>query len=105
MADGKYVPPVEVRRAAARGLDLVRQGKAGGGFQPATADRARKIAAGKPLTLAHVKRMNSFFSRHAGGRSKSATPGKVTPWDVAWQAWGGNAGKSWSNKIVNQNKD
>lgn len=100
----KYVPPVSVQKAARRGLDLIAQGKAGKGFEPATAARARKIAAGKPLTLEHVKRMHSFFSRHEGGRSKSATPSEVTPWDVAQLAWGGSAGKNWSNKIANKNK-
>ncbi len=97
---GQYVPPQGARSAARRGLQLVADGKAGDGFEPATASRARKIAAGQPLTLDHVKRMHSFFSRHEGGRSKKAPPGKVTPWDVAQLAWGGKSGKTWAARIA-----
>lgn len=93
---GKFVPSQGMRSAARRGLELIADGKAGGGFEPATAARARKIAAGRPLTRSHVMRMHSFFSRHAGGRSKTAKPGEVTPWDVAQLAWGGKAGASWA---------
>lgn len=102
---GKFVPPAGVQSAARRGLDLVKAGKAGDGFQPATADRARKIAAGQPLTLEHVKRMHSFFSRHEGGRSKTAPPGKTTPWDVAQLAWGGKSGKTWAARIAKMHQN
>lgn len=98
-----FVPPPGARSAARRGLELVKAGKAGDGFEPATADRARKIAAGQPLTLDHVKRMHSFFSRHEGGRSKKAPPGKTTPWDVAQLAWGGAPAKSWAARIAKMN--
>jgi len=97
----EFVPPPTVRAAVRRGLELVAKGKAGDGFEPATAARARRIAAGKPLTLSHVKRMHSFFSRHEGGRSKTAKPGEVTPWDVAQAAWGGKSGQAWARNIVN----
>lgn len=103
MANG-FVPPPGARNAAQRGIKLVAAGKAGKGFEPATAVRARKIAAGKPLTLEHVKRMHSFFSRHKSGRSKTAAPGEVTPWDVAQLAWGGKAGASWAARIAKQNQ-
>lgn len=86
-----------MRAAAKRGLKLVADGKAGGGFEPATADRARNIAAGKPLTRDHVMRMHSFFSRHAVDRRPNwGAKGKETPGYVAWQAWGGDAGASWA---------
>lgn len=97
-----YVPPETVRAAARRGLDLVAKGKAGDGFEPATAVRARRIAAGQPLTAEHVKRMHSFHSRHASGRSKTAGPGEITPWDVANLAWGGKSGAAWARSVVNK---
>lgn len=102
---GEYVPPQGARDAARRGLKLVAAGKAGKGFEPATAARARKIAEGKPLTLDHVKRMHSFFSRHKNGRSKTAPSSKVTPWDVAQLAWGGKPAAAWSAKIAKSNKN
>ena len=92
-----FVPPTGARSAAKRGLELVKAGKAGGGFEPATADRARKIAAGQPLTRDHVMRMHSFFSRHAVDKKPNwGAKGKETPGYVAWQAWGGDAGASWA---------
>jgi hypothetical protein len=94
----KLVPSAGVRAAAKRGLKYYEEGKAGDGFEAATADRARKIAAGEELTPEHVNRMHSFFERHAGGRSTKAKPGEVTAWDVAWLCWGGDAGRSWAAK-------
>ena len=93
------VPPAGVRSAAKRGLKYYEEGKAGDGFEAATADRARKIAAGEALTEEHINRMHSFFERHAGGRSKKAKPGEVTAWDVAWLCWGGDAGRTWAAKV------
>lgn len=99
------VPPMGVRNAAKRGIQLVADGKAGGGFEPATLARARKIAAGQELTPAHVKRMYSFFRRHSVNRKPGwGTPGKETPGYVAWMAWGGDPGASWSAMKVAQMK-
>jgi len=94
-----YTPTSGMQAAARRGLDLIGEGKAGGGFEPATATRARKIAAGRPLSRDHVMRMHSFFSRHAVDRKPNwGASGKETPGYVAWQAWGGDAGASWAAK-------
>lgn len=96
-------PPQGVRSAAKRGIELVAQGKAGDGFMPATLQRARKIAAGEELTPAHVKRMYSFFRRHSVDRRPGwGDAGKETPGYVAWMAWGGDPGASWSAKVVRQ---
>lgn len=98
-------PPKGVRAAAARGIELVQAGKAGGGFEPATLQRARKIAAGEELTPRHVMRMYSFFARHAVDRRPGwGTPGDETPGYVAWMAWGGDAGASWSREKAEQIK-
>ena len=98
-----FVPPTGARSAARRGLELVNAGRAGGGFEPATAERARKIASGAPLTRDHVMRMHSFFSRHAVDRKPNwGAAGKETPGYVAWQAWGGDAGASWSNRLASK---
>lgn len=104
MAD--LVPPAGVRAAAKRGIELVQAGKAGDGFMPATLERAHKIAAGDKLTPAHVKRMHSFFSRHAVDRKPDwGKAGRETPGYVAWMAWGGDPGASWSARVAKQLKD
>ena len=92
-------PPQGVRSAAKRGIELVSQGKAGDGFEPATLVRARKIAAGEQLTPRHVMRMHSYFSRHAGDRKPGwGDAGKETPGYVAWMAWGGDPGAAWARR-------
>lgn len=97
------VPPMGVRSAAKRGIALVTDGKAGDGFEPATLARARKIAAGQELTPAHVKRMYSFFRRHSVDRKPDwGKAGQETPGYVAWMAWGGDPGASWSAMKVAQ---
>jgi len=96
-----FVPPTGARAAARRGLNLIGEGKAGKGFEPATAQRARKISAGSPLTRDHVMRMHSFFSRHAVDKKLGwGTRGKETPGYVAHQAWGGDAGKAWAASMA-----
>lgn len=101
-SDLSLVPPEGVRSAARRGIKYHSEGKAGDGFESATLARAKKIAEGQELTPEHVKRMHSFFERHAGGRSQKAKQGEITPWDVAWLAWGGNAGRTWAASKVKQ---
>lgn len=56
-----YVAPDSVRSNARRGIELVNQGEAGDGLEPATVTRAHSIADGKPLTPDHIQRMHSFF--------------------------------------------
>ena len=98
-----FVAPSGARSAARRGLDLVKAGKAGGGYESATSARAHKIVAGDPLTRDHVMRMHSFFSRHAVDRKPNwGASGKETPGYVSWQAWGGDAGASWSARLANK---
>jgi hypothetical protein len=65
--------------------------------------RARDIVNGRNLPLATVKRMFSFFSRHeVDKQGKGFTPGDGFPSNgrIAWALWGGDAGFSWSRRIV-----
>jgi hypothetical protein len=39
--------------------------------------------------------MSAFFARHE--KNKSTDKGRI-----AWLLWGGDAGRSWANKIVRQ---
>jgi len=107
MADKKkinLVPTKGMKSAAEKGLRWHSEGLSGDGLEEATVTRAKKIISaaqsGENLTPKHVKRMHSFFERHANGRSK--TRDGVTPWDVAWALWGGDAGRTWSAKKVEQ---
>ncbi len=70
--------------------------------------RARDISNGKNLSLSTVKRMFSFFSRHEvdkkGKGFKPSGEGYPSNGRIAWALWGGDAGFSWSRKIVNRQK-
>lgn len=66
--------------------------------------RARDISNGSNLSDDTVKRMYSFFSRHENNKSKhysaKEADGGPTAWRIAWDLWGGNAGFSFSKRIV-----
>ena len=99
-------PPAAARAAAKQAIAWHAEGYAGGGFQPATLARAKKIAAGESLTLDHVKRMKAFFDRHSTNSDKpkfvEGRDGKrPAPWYFAWQAWGGSSGWRWATSVVN----
>ena len=70
--------------------------------------RANQLANREELSYDTVSRMHSFFSRHAGNEKISAE-NKDTPWKdngyVSFLGWGGDAGKSWAEKIVNKEED
>ena len=67
--------------------------------------RARDITNGKNLSNDTIKRMYSFFSRHeVDKKAEGFRPGEdgyPSNGRIAWALWGGDAGFSWSKKIVN----
>lgn len=108
MATEGYKPTSGMQSAARRAIKLKEQGKAKGAGTMVGWTRAGQLARGETLSLSTVKRMYSFFSRH----EKSSKGGK--DWDnaenpsngkIMWLAWGGDAGFSWSRKIVNREKN
>jgi len=68
--------------------------------------RARDIVNEKNLSLDTVKRMKSFFARHeVDKKAEGYRPGeKGYPSNgrIANALWGGDAGQTWANKIVEQ---
>ena len=59
-----FTPPKAVRSAARRALDWIAEGKAGSGFTGVGRARANQLASGEAVSMATLKRMKSFFSRH-----------------------------------------
>lgn len=68
--------------------------------------RARDIVNGKNLSEDTVKRMYSFFSRHeVDKKAEGFRPGEdgyPSNGRIAWGLWGGDAGFSWSRRLVKQ---
>lgn len=102
-----YKVPVGAQNAAKRALKWIADGKAGGGFTDVGRRRASQLAAGGTISRSTVGRMRSYFARHEvdrrangffAGEKDYPSPGRV-----AWDAWGGDAGRTWVNGIDLEN--
>jgi hypothetical protein len=99
MADS-FSPPQQVRANAKRGLEL--RAKYGRGGTEVGVARARDLSNGKSLSLDTIKRMVSYFARHEVDK-KGEGWGVDSAGYIAWLLWGGDAGRSWANRINNEN--
>lgn len=103
-----YSPPSGVRAAARRALGWIADGKAGDGFTATGRARARQLANGDPVSRETIGRMANYFGRHASDRDatgfRAGEDGFPTPGRVAWDAWGGDPGRTWANRILNEER-
>ena len=107
MADS-YTSTSGMKAAARRALKWKEDGKATGAGTPVGWGRATDIVAGRSMSLDTVKRMFSFFSRHeVDKKGKGFFDGPEFPSNgrIMWDAWGGDAGFSWSRSIVEKEKN
>ena len=110
-----FSAPADVRKAAAKGLELREEfGRGGLSIQQASEQgigsgvaRARDLVKGK-VSFDTIKRMKSYFARHAidsqakGSDSRGYWGQESNPSAgyVAWLLWGGNPAKRWVNAIL-----
>ena len=106
MAKEGYKPTAGMQSAARRAIKLKEQGKAKGAGTAVGWTRAGQLARGETLSLSTVKRMYSFFSRHEVDKKGKDWDNAENPSNgkIMWLAWGGDAGFSWSRKIVERAK-
>ena len=104
MAD--LTPNAGMAAAAQQGLDWRAEGLGGDGLVEATITDARKMANREALSESKVRRMPAWFARHAvdleapqNDPDNKDYPGAGR---VAWQLWGGDAGRSWADVKVRQ---
>ena len=100
-------PTGGMKSEAQKGLDWRKEHGRGGTRVGAV--RARQIVAGENLSDETVKRMFSFFSRHevdkkAEGFSQGED-GYPSNGRIAWALWGGDAGYTWSRRLVEKMKE
>lgn len=102
-----YKPTAGMQSAARRAIKLKEQGKAKGAGTAVGWTRAGQLARGETLSLSTVKRMYSFFSRHEVDKKGKDWNNSERPSNgkIMWLAWGGDAGFSWSRKIVEREKN
>jgi len=107
MAKEGYKPTAGMKAAARRAIKWKEQGKATGAGTPVGWTRAGQLVRGEALSLDTVKRMYSFFSRHEVDKKGEDFNNTSNPSNgrIMWDAWGGDAGYSWSRKIVEREKN
>lgn len=99
--DINFSPPQGARSAAKRGLEL--RSKFNRGGTAVGVARARDLSNGKNMSPSTIRRMNSFFARHAvDKRPNWSDPSKPTNGYIAHLLWGGDAGRAWAGKVSRQ---
>ena len=107
MAKEGYKPTAGMKSAAKRAIRWKEEGKAKGAGTAVGWTRAGQLARGETLSLSTVKRMYSFFSRHEVDKKGKDFYNTSNPSNgrIMWDAWGGDAGFSWSRKIAEREKN
>lgn len=102
-SEDTYKPTEEMAKNGARALEW-RQ-KYGRGGTAVGVKRATQLKNRDNLSLTTVKRMHSFFSRHGNYRAThyEFRDGEPTTWRIAWELWGGDAGRDWAKRIAEKN--
>jgi len=99
-----FTPPAGVRSEAKKGLEWRKKFNRGG--TAVGVARARDLSNGKTISPDTARRMASYFARHeVDKKGKGFSPkedGFPSAGRIAWALWGGDAGKSWSSKLVRQ---
>lgn len=102
-AEKKYTPPKGAQTAAKRALAWIADGKAGSGFTATGRARAAQLARGGQVSRDVAAKMKAYFARHQVDKKatgfNSGEEGYPSPGRVAWDAWGGDAAASWSEKL------
>ncbi|MEL0151629.1 MAG: phage major capsid protein [Halieaceae bacterium] len=90
-----------MREEARRYREWKKEGKKGG--TDVASRRATQILSGDELSDETIVTMSAWFARHeVDKQAEGFSPGEEgypSPGRVAWAAWGGDAGKSWSDKL------
>ncbi len=99
-AEDSYVPNDRMAGNARRALE-VRASKPPSqrGMTSVGLARARDIQNKKPLSADTVRRMKAYFDRHEIDKQGSTWDEQGKGWQ-AWNGWGGDAGRTWANAIV-----
>ena len=107
-----FKPPQSVQDEAERGLEMRADATPSnrGGLTTAEAgkqgigsgvSRASQLKRGSNVSPKVIGQMANFFNRHSAYKHKhKSDPGGKA--QQSWKLWGGNAGRSWANKIKRQ---
>ena len=95
-----YRPPVDVARAARRGLDIrARQTPSNRAGTAVGIARAGQLANRRPVSVETLRRMVSFFARHDANKDVRQRD-KSSKANQAWLLWGGTPGRRWAVSVL-----
>ena len=98
-----HIPPAAVADAARRALDLrASLPPSRRAMTPTGLARARDLANRRPLSLDTIRRMSSYFARHAVDKDGEGW-GVDSKGYQAWLGWGGDPGRAWADRILSSN--
>lgn len=99
-----FTPPAGAREEAKRGLEWRREFGRGG--TAVGIARARDLSNGVSISPSTARRIKAFFDRHQSDRDaegwRPGEKGFPSNGRIAHALWGGDAGYSWSKKLVRQ---
>lgn len=106
--DGKFTPSDDVVSVVNKAIDIVSKNNlvnSNSSNEGSGLSKAKSISAKEPMSHSQLKRMKAFFDNNSqevqNEKSKGNTiesSGLLQSWDL----WGGDAGKRWCEKMLNQ---
>jgi capsid protein len=99
-ADGSYIPTQAMADNARRALEIrEKKPMSQRGMTSVGIARARDLMNKRPMSEDTVRRMKAFFDRHEVDKQGATWKTQGKGWQ-AWNGWGGDAGQTWANAIV-----
>jgi hypothetical protein len=97
--------PKSVQHAAKKGLELHKEHGRGG--TDVGVKMAQKLASGDDLSRDDVRHIAQYFPRHSVDNlsQDGQDGGEVSNGYIAWMLWGGDAGRKWSEGVVDDLKE
>jgi len=103
MASRTFIPPQSVADEARLGLAIrAEQPPSERCCTPVGLRRAAQLMHRQPVSVRTLKRMRSYFQRHAVDAQSARwdDPRSPSKGRVAWMLWGGDTGRRWCNKVL-----
>lgn len=97
-----FIPPPAVAEAATHGLALRATFRRGS--TPVGMALGHELSKRHPIPPSVIRRMYSYFARHEVDKKGKYFSDMKRPSNgyIAWQLWGGDAGKEWATRLRNE---
>jgi hypothetical protein len=106
--DGSFLPPEDVINTCKKALDIVSKNdliNTTSSNEGSGKSKAKSIVEEKPMSHSQLKRMKAYFDNHFEEAKSEKVKGNTIENSgilQSWDLWGGDAGKSWVEKTLNQ---